>query len=141
MANTPYSTTSTAGVGNIEFLSWHFNLADITAADMITDFVIPFAFKVVDIRAVATKAASTASKAATVTAKIDGTAVTGAAAALTTAGLNAMGKVVSATATDVLSGGNNIAYNAGSKLSVTASSVTAFVEGEIELVVTIQSLG
>lgn len=140
MANTPATSSTASGVGGIEFLSWHFNLADITAADMITDFVIPFPFKVVDIRAVATKAASTASKAATVTAKIDGTAVTGAAAALTTAGLNAMGKVVKADATDVLSGGNNVALSAGSKLSVTASAVTAFVEGEIELIVTIQSL-
>jgi hypothetical protein len=95
----------------------------------------------VDIKAVVTKAATTAAKAATVTAKIDGTAVTGASVALTSANFTPIGTIITGTATDVLAGGNNQGLMAGgSKLKLTASSVTAFVEGCGEFHITLQSL-
>lgn len=140
MANTPATSSSSTGNGGLQFLNFNYNLADISAADILTDFIIPSGFKLVDIRAAVTKAATTAAKAATLTAKIDSVAVPGAVLALTSANCTPLGKVNSATATDVLSGGANIAYNAGSKISVTASSVTAFVEGAISLTLTLQSL-
>lgn len=140
MANTPSTSSTAAGNGGLQFLNFAYALADISAADVLTDFVVPSGFKLVDIRAAVTKAATTAAKAATLTAKIDGTAVPGAVLALTSANCTPQGKVLSATATDVLSGGANIAYGAGSKITVTASSVTAFVEGSITLTLTLQSL-
>ena len=140
MANTPATSTSPAGTGAFYTINLSYNLADIAAADILTDFVVPHGFKLVDIRASDTKAATTAAKAATLTAKIDGTAVPGAVLALTSANMTPLGKCLTGTATDVLSGGKNIAYNPGSKLTVTGSSVTAFVEGAITLTLTLQSL-
>lgn len=140
MANTPATSTTAAGLGGIQFLNFAYNLADISAADILVDYVVPAGFKLVDIRAVITKAATTAAKAATITAKIDGTAVTGATIALTSANCTPIGTILTGTATDVLAGGNNIAYGPGSKLKVTGSSVTAFVEGAATITLTLQSL-
>jgi hypothetical protein len=139
MASTPYKTTGTVGLSNLQFLNFNYDLADISAADILTDFVIPVGFKLLRMDATVTKAASTASKAATLTAKIAGTTVSGASLALTSANCTPLGKVLSATPTDVLFGGNNQGA-AGGKLSVAASSVTAFVEGAITLTLVLQSL-
>ena len=141
MANTPYTTTAPVGVGRFEYLQFQYNLADIAAGDILVDFVVPFAFKVVGITATAVKIASTASKAATIAVKIDGNAVTGASVALTTSNMGTLGAVVSATATDITANGNNqSALAGGSKLRLTASSVTAFVEGIVNLAIVLQSL-
>mgnify|MGYP003347713677 CR=1 FL=1 len=50
--------------------------------------------------------------------------------ALTSANFTPIGTIITGTATDVLAGGNNLANPAGgSKIKLTASSVTTFVEG------------
>jgi len=140
MANTPATSSGYVGNGRLIPLNISYALADISATDILVDYVVPCGFKLIDIRAIVTKAATTGSKAATLTAKIDGTAVTGATLALTSANCTPIGTVLTGTATDVLAGGNNIAYNPGSKIKITASSVTAFVEGAITIVLTLQSL-
>lgn len=140
MPATAYTSTKDTGNGGIYPLSFHQTLSTVSAADVITEVVMPHAFKLVRVDMVINAAVTTGSKNATITPKIDGTAVTGGALALTSANCTPKGKVLTVTPTDVLVGGNNIAYAAGSKLSFTASSVTAFVEGSGELVAWVQAL-
>lgn len=130
------ANTSSTVVGNsgIYTLSFSKLLAGITAADILTDYTINHPFKVVDVRAIVTTAATTASKAATITAEIGTTAVTGVSLGLTSANMTPLGKVVSSASTALNTG------NAGDKISLVAGSVTSFVEGQIEVVVTIQNL-
>lgn len=130
-ANTSTSVTSAAGIYTLTFSKL---LAGITAADILTDYTINHPFKVVDVRAIVTTAATTGSKAATITAEIGSTAITGISLALTSANMTPLGKVVSSSAT-----ANNVG-NAGDKISLVAGSVTSFVEGQIEVVVTLQNL-
>jgi hypothetical protein len=115
--------------------TFHFNLADIDAGDLVTSFVPHFAGKIIAIDAVATKAASTASKLANLNLEIGTTDVTGGVVALTTAALNAQGKLVAGTA---ITAENEFA--ADSLISLEAADVTAFVEGEIDVVITYQTV-
>jgi hypothetical protein len=114
---------------------FHFNLDDIANGDLITSFVPHFAGTIVAIDAIATKAASTASKLATLNLEIGTTDVTGGVVSLTTAGLNAIGKAVAGTSITA----NNV-FAADSAISLEASSVTAFVEGEIDVIITYQTV-
>lgn len=141
MAATPNSVSNYAGNNGYVAFSFTYALAALSATDILKDFVVPFPFKLVDIRVVPTTVATTGSKAATLTAKIDGTAVTGASVALTSTNMGTIGVYQTGTATDVLSGGNNIAYSPGSKITVTGSSVTAFIEGQATMTITLKSLG
>ena len=137
MANTPYISTTSVGGSGIYQLSFNFALAGIAAADLITQYVINHPFRILDIRAVVTTPATTAAKAATLTAEIAGTAVPGAVLALTSANMTPQGAVVTATSTTQLNGGAQDGA-AGSNISITGSAVTAFLEGAITLVVTVQ---
>jgi hypothetical protein len=114
---------------------FHFNNADIDNGDLITSFVPHFAGTIVAIDAVATKAASTASKLANLNLEIGTTDVTGGVVALTTAALNAQGKLVAGTA---ITAENEFA--ADSLISLEAADVTAFIEGEIDVVITYQTI-
>jgi len=140
MANTPATSTSNVGNGRIVPLAFPFLNASLANGDIVVDYVVPFPFKLVELKSVCTAAVTTGSKAATITPKIDGVAVTGCSLAMTSANQTPIGAVLSSTATDVLAGGNNIAYAAGSKLKLTASSVTAFAEGSTVFHVLLQSL-
>lgn len=82
------------------------------------------------------KPASTASKLATLTVGISGTGVTGGVMALTTANQNTIGGTVAASAITALNIGA-----AGATLEVTASAVTAFVEGDGQVEHTVAELG
>jgi hypothetical protein len=82
------------------------------------------------------KPASTASKLATLTVEIGGTAVTGGVMNLTSANQNTIGGSVAASAITALNVGA-----AGSTLGVTASAVTAFVEGDGWVEFTVAVLG
>lgn len=130
-ANITSTATQVQGIYTISFSKL---LAGVTAADILTDYTINHPFKVLDVRAIVTTAATTAAKAATITAKIGTASVTGISLGLTSANMTPLGAVVSSTAT-----ANNIG-NAGDKISLTAGSVTSFVEGQAEIVVTIQNL-
>jgi hypothetical protein len=106
-------------------------LADIATGTFA--LAVPFAFTVKSALFRTAKPASTASKLATLTVEINGTGVTGGAMALTTANQNTIGGTVAASSITALNVGT-----AGQTLGVTASSVTAFVEGDgwVEFTVT-----
>jgi hypothetical protein len=140
MANTPYVTTGTNGNGRKYTLAFPVLLATIADGDIINDYIIDHPFKLIDLRMTVTAAATTPAKLSTLKAYIDDVLVTGSTLALTSANMTPLGKVNSATATDVIAGGANIAYAAGSKISVVASSTTAFIEGSGVIHVTVQNL-
>ena len=98
-------------------------LADIATGTFA--LAVPFAFTVTAALFRTAKPASTASKLATLTVEINGTGVTGGAMALTTANQNTIGGTVAASAITAANTGT-----AGQTLGVTASAVTAFVEGD-----------
>lgn len=106
-------------------------LADIAAAETYK-VGMPSSFVVLSALFRTGKPASTASKLATLTVGISGTAVTGGVMSLTTANQNATGGAAAATAITALNIGAG-----GSTLEVATSSVTAFVEGDgwVEFVV------
>lgn len=108
-------------------------LATITAADIITEMRPGIAGTIEYWEFVTTIAATTASKAATLNLEIDTTDVTGGTIALTSANVTPKGIVVPAAA---ITGANVLTRD--SKLSVEASAVTAFAEGEGYLVVYIR---
>lgn len=97
---------------------------------------MPTAFVVLSALFRTAKPASTAAKAATLTVGISGTAVTGGVISLTSANQNTIGGSVAATAIT----GANIG-GPGDTLEVTASSVTAFAEGDGYVEFTVAELG
>src|SRR3990172_749920 len=121
-------------LGMHEF-SFHVNLANVTAAAMLSSFVPGYKFAIKSVRFAVETAVTTAAKAATLTPTISGATVTGGVLALTSANCTPKGVIVSGTS---VTGANR--DNEGSEtdsVTVTASSVTAFVEGQGELVVTL----
>lgn len=110
------------------------NLADITAADLITAYTPGFNGKILAINAFALKPATTASKAATLTPKINSTNVTGGALALTSANMTPAGAKVAGSAITAL----NVFTNTDT-IGVVASGLTAFVEGVVLVVLDIEN--
>jgi len=110
-------------------------LATIADGDIVTDLPLDFVGELISVNAVAKVVASTADKLSTLHLEIGAVAVTGGVVALTTAGLDTLGKVVAGSA---ISGAN--AFAATDTLSVVAASTTTFIEGEIVLVITYRSL-
>ena len=106
-------------------------LADIATGDF--KIGLPFAFTIVSALFRTAKPASTAAKLATLTCSVNGTPCTGGAMALTTANQNAIGGTVAGSPITALNVGA-----AGNTIGVTASSVTAFAEGDgyVEFLVT-----
>jgi hypothetical protein len=86
---------------------------------------VPFAFTLLATNFRTAKPATTAAKAATLTPDINGTPVTGGVMALTSANQNTIGGAVAGTAVTAANVGT-----AGQTLGVTASVVTAFIEGD-----------
>lgn len=135
--NTTGSATQTAlaaGVG-VYNLTFQFDLADIADGDLVSDLIIGHKFKLLESYFVATEAATTGSKATTLSLAITDVAVTNSAIALTSANCTPAGaKVDNAGA---------LAANTGSAtdtLTVLAASTTAFVEGKGVLVIRIQNM-
>jgi hypothetical protein len=134
MASTPYQTSNTIRTPGIYTINLGYALADIAAADLLTDYIPGHNFKILGINAIVTKAATTAAKAATVTPKIGTTAIPNSALALTSANMTPLGKVVAGLVP--------VTGNTGGptdKISLTGSAVTAFVEGTATITVTIQN--
>ncbi len=135
-ANLTNNTTGTpgasleAGVGQ-STLSVFFRAAAITGNVLLFTYVPGFAFKILKISASVVDAITTGAKAATLTTAIGGTPTTGGIVIMS--GAYALGAVQASSA-------NVTALNTGtsaSSITVTASAVTAFIEGgfmfEIEL--------
>jgi len=110
-------------------------LAKIANGDIVTNFHAPCTGELVSMSAIVTDPATTASKLSTLNLEIGTTNADGGALDLTSANMTPLGAVVDASA---ITGHNSFA--AGDHISVEASSTTAFVEGEIELVIVYRQL-
>jgi hypothetical protein len=110
-----------------------FAMAGITAADVVTEIRPGVAGTIEHWEWVQGAPVTTASDAATLNLEIDTTNVTGGTIALTSAACTPLGKVIPCAAIT----GNNTLTKA-SKLSVEASSVTAFAEGSGYLLIRIR---
>lgn len=111
-------------------LSIPITLADMDDTDIVTDFIPGFVGEIAKISFITGDPAVTAAKTASISASIEGTAVTGGALALTSANCGARGAVVDASAIT----GNN-SFDATEKITITAGNVVAaFGEGTGTLV-------
>jgi len=114
---------------------FHIKLAKLANGDIVTNFHAPFAGELLMPSVVVSDPATTASKLASLNLEIGTTNVTGGGIDLTSANMTPLGAVVDGAAVT----GNN-AFSAGDHISIEASSVTAFVEGEIEIIVPFRGL-
>lgn len=115
-------------------LEFSMNLADITAADLITNYIPGYNGKILATHAFATKPATTAAKAATLTPKVNATPVTGGALALTSANMTPAGAKVDSAAITALN-----TFLPTDTIGITAASVTAFVEGSVTIIIDLQN--
>lgn len=125
------SDTIAAGVG-IQTWAFYVSLPDITAADIIGAFTPGYAFKVLSTTLIIEKAVTTGGKAATLTPKINGSAITG--GVLGPSGTYAAGSVIAGSAVTA----NNTGTSAQT-FSITASGVTTFSEGNGIIIVKVQN--
>ena len=118
-------------------VSWVFDLADISAADIVAKFIPGFSGRIASFQATVLKAATTGAKAATITPQINPAGgadapVTGGGLALTSNNMTPIGAVVAAAA---ITGANTFGPTDG--ISLLGSAVTAFVEGRVQLSLTL----
>lgn len=106
-------------------------LADITDADVVTDFIPGFAGTIQKVQFIVGTPVTTASKATTLNVEIETTNVTGGVVALTSANATPLGKVIEGTAVTA----NNV-FTDSEKISIEATSTTAFAEGTGTIVIT-----
>jgi len=121
-----------------QILTFGVDLASIPAGNYVSH-ILPFACRVkkIDFRVV--KPATTAAKAATLTAKKGAAAfTTGGVVALTSANCTPAGAEVAGSAITLDS---TTEFAAGDTLNITGSGITAFVEGTGELLVHIEQVG
>lgn len=123
-----------AGVGVMQY-PFYTALADITAADLISTLKPGFNGAILGIHAIVDKPATTASKLATLTPKVNSTAVTGGALALTSANMTPQGGKVDGAAITALN-----TFGATDTIGIVGSAVTAFVEGNAWIILDIQNL-
>lgn len=116
-----------------ETFAFPLNLASITAADIVAAFRPGVDGYIENVEVIVNIPATTGSKLATVTPKIGAVAVTGGVVALTSANMTPMGARVAGTQVTAL---NRITKK--DALTITASAVTAFVEGSATLFVRIR---
>lgn len=109
-------------------MQFTFDLADISAASIVNNFVPGFSGTIKKLSAVVLKAATTAAKAATVGATIGGVATTGGVLSLTSANMTPIGAVVDSTAVTALG-----SFSDSDQIDLVGSAVTAFVEGRAVL--------
>lgn len=108
-------------------------LANVANGDLVAALPLGFGGRISKISFLVTSAVTTASKAATLTPKIGSTALTGGVLSLTSANCTPIGTVVAATAITALN-----TFVSTDTITITASSVTAFVEGEGVLVISLR---
>lgn len=123
-----------AGVGKMQYM-FYTNLADITAADLITGFVPGFNGKILGVHAVVDKPATTGAKLGTLTPKINAVNVTGGALALTSANMTPQGVKVDGSAITALN-----VFGPTDTIGIVGSTVTAFVEGNGWIVLDVQNM-
>jgi hypothetical protein len=118
----------TPGASVTFVMPFYMTLASITAADLL-NFPMPVKGRIDTISFSVKTKATTASKAATLTARLKSgsttTSMTGGVLTLTSANMTPEAAVVNATAITALN-----EFNKGDSLVITASAVTAFAEGD-----------
>lgn len=142
MASTPYPTTDGVAIAGVTTIPVSLPLAAVTTtADVLTDYVVPFSFSVLGLRAAITTVASTVSKLATFAIYVGPTAsavaVPGASIALTTALATPLGKLILSPSTAL--GVNAPIYPAGTKIQLKATGVTAFIEGAVSFFIDLRN--
>jgi hypothetical protein len=129
------SSTIAAGAG-VHTISIPITLAQITGAgDVLTNYTPGYKFKILSVDARVTSAVTTASKAATLNLEIGSTNLTGGSVSLTSANCTPLGAAIAGSAVT----GNNTGSSSDT-ISVEASSVTAFAEGAVVLLIRIQNM-
>lgn len=113
-------------------LSYQVNLANLANGDVLTNFTPGIKGKILKFSAAVNTVVTTGSKAATLNLEIGTTNVTGGSLALTSANCTPLGAVVDATA---ITAANT--FGATDTISIEASSVTAFSEGSVNLLIVI----
>lgn len=113
-------------------LSYQIDLARLANGDVVTTFTPGIKGKILKLSAAVNTVVTTAAKAATLNLEIGTTDVTGGALALTSANMTPLGAVVDASA---ITAANT--FGATDSISIEASSVTAFSEGSIVLLIVI----
>lgn len=128
-------------VGKQLFSFW-INLAGLTDADVLTSFVPGFKFAIESVNFAVQKAVTTAAKLATITPKISSVAISGGVLSLTSDNCTPKGVVVagSAVVETPLGAANSNHGSATDSISLTASAVTAFVEGDGQIEVLLHNL-
>ncbi len=121
-------TFGNGGGGSIKILAFPIALAKIANGDLLTNYTIGCAGRIVGFEAVVTDPATTAAKLSTLNLEIGTTNVTGGSLALTSANMTPLGAVVAASA---ITAANT--FSATDTISIEAASTTAFVEGSIVL--------
>lgn len=109
------------------------SMVTLANGDLVTDLVPGIAGYITHVEWLQGKAVSTASKLATINVEIGSTDLTGGVVSLTSALCTPLGKVIAGTR---VTANNRLERN--SKISVEATSVTAFVEGDGALRIKIQ---
>lgn len=118
----------------VSVISIPVQLATIADGDIVTAWTPGFAGKILSTAFIATVVASTGGKASTLNLEIGTTNVAGGTLALTTAGLDTLGKVVAGAAVTA-----DNTFTASDTISVEASSTTAFSQGAGVLLITVAS--
>jgi len=117
-----------------QVISLPISLAAITAdGDVVTDWTPTFAGTIKKVAFQVTVPVTTAAKAATLNLEINAVDVTGGVVALTSANATPLGKVIAGTAVTA-----NNTFDANDTVSVEATGVTAFAEGEGTLLITVE---
>lgn len=119
------------GVRPSHLLALHINLVDITAdGDVVTTFTPGFAGTIESVNWIQGSPVTTADDAADLNLEIGTTDITGGVVSLTSATATPLGKVIAGTAVTAAN-----TFTATDTISVKASSVTAFAEGDGMLVI------
>lgn len=114
--------------------SHHVNLADITAdGDVVTEWIPGFAGTIEKVSWIQGTPVTTADDLATLNLEIEAVDLTGGVVSLTSAACTPLGKVIDGTAVTAAN-----VFTALQKISVEASAVTPFAEGDGTLVVVIR---
>jgi hypothetical protein len=128
------SATIAPGTG-VQTVAIPIILASLANGDVLTNYTPGYKFKLLSASVAVSKPATTAAKAATLNLEIGTTDVTGGVVALTSANSTPLGALVAGTAITALNTGS-----ATDTISVEASAVTAFAEGEGFLLLKLQNM-
>ena len=116
---------ATSGAIQKSILTIPVKLAKVAAGDVLTEFTPGFPGRIIKASFAVTDPVTTAAKAASFNLEINSANLTGGSLALTSANCGTLGAVVNASAIT----GNNI-FDSDDTISIEASGVTAFAEGE-----------